>query len=52
MASISSTGYDIKKFDNKNFALLKEMMKDVLIIQHKIEVIKHNSKPLIMTAEE
>ena len=37
MASTSRTGIEIRKFDDKNFALWKEMMQDVLIIRRKLK---------------
>ena len=52
MASTSNIGVEIRKFDGKNFALWKEMMKDVLIIGCQIEAIKHNNRPSTMTTEE
>ena len=52
MASTSSTGVEIWKFDGKNFALWKEMMQDVLIIRCQVEEIQHNTKPASMTTEE
>ena len=52
MALSSSIGREIRKFDDKNFALWKEMMKDVLIIRGQIEAIRHNSRWLMMTLEE
>ena len=44
MAWTLGTRFEIRKFDGKNFALLKEMMQDMLIIRRQIEVIRHNSK--------
>ena len=52
MALTSDTGCEIKKFDNNCFALWKEMMQDVLIIRHQIEVNRHNNKPTTMPIEE
>ena len=53
MVTQSSTSVEIQKFDvGKNFALWKEMMQDVLIIQWQIEAIWHNSKPVSMSAKE
>ena len=52
MASTSGIGVEIRKFDGKNFVLWKEIMQDVLIIQHRIEAIWHNTKPASMTEEE
>ena len=45
MASTSGTGIEIRKFDDKNFALWKEMMQDVLIIRRQVEAIQHSEKP-------
>ena len=52
MASTSGIGVEIRKFDDKNFALWKEMMQDVLIIRHRIKLIRHNGKPSMMTTED
>ena len=52
MAFTSSTGVEMWKFDGKNFALWKEMIQDVLIIQHQIEAIRHNNKPVAMAVDE
>ena len=52
VAAISITGVEILKFDGKNFALWKEMMQDVLIIRHQIEVIRHISKPTKLSSVE
>ena len=52
MASTSSTGVEILKFDGKKFALSKEMMQDVLIITRQVEAIRHSKKPTSMTTEE
>ena len=52
MASTSDTCVEIQKFDGKNFALWKEMMQDVLIVQRQIEAIQHNNKPASMIVEE
>ena len=53
MASTSSTGCEIRKFNDKNFqAILKEMMQDVLITRHQIEAIRHNNKPTMITTKE
>ena len=51
MASTSRIGVEIRKFDGKNFALWKEVMQDVLVIQRQIEAIRHNNKPTSMTVE-
>ena len=51
MASTSSTGVEIQKLDSKNFALWKEMMQDVLIIQYQIEAIRHNNKSAVIVAD-
>ena len=52
MASTSSTGVEIRKFDGKNFALWKEMVQDVLIILRQIEAIRHNNKAISMITDE
>ena len=52
MASTSSTGVEIRKFDDKNIALWKEMMQDVLIIRRQIEAIQHNNKSTKMSVIE
>ena len=52
MTSTSGSGIEIRKFDDKNFALWKEMMQDVLIIRRQIEAIRHNNKPTLMTTDE
>ena len=52
MASTSSTGVEILKFDGKKFALSKEMMQDVLIIRRQVEVIPHSEKLASMKTEE
>ena len=52
MASTVNIGIEIWKFDSKNFALWKEMMKDVLIIWYQVEAIRHNNNLASMTKEE
>ena len=54
MASTSGTGsrVEIRKFHGKNFALWKEMMRDVLIIRRQVEAIRQKGKPKSMEAEE
>ena len=52
MASTSGTGVEIRKFAGINFALWKEMMQDVMIIQCQIEAIRHNNKPTSMATNE
>ena len=52
MPLTSGTGCEIRKFDNKDFALWKEMLQDVLIIRRQIEAIWHNNKPTTMTEDE
>ena len=52
MASASDTRVEIRKFDDKNFVLWKEMMQDVLIIRHQIEAIWHNNTPVPMAHDE
>ena len=52
MASTSEIGIEIRKFENKNFALWKEMMQELLIIRRQVEAIHHNEKPTSMTIEE
>ena len=51
-ASTSETRIQIRKFDNKNFALWKEMMQDVLIIRRQVKAIQHREKPASMSAKE
>ena len=45
MAPTFGTGVEIRKFDDKNFALWKEMMQDVLIMRRQVEAIQHSEKP-------
>ena len=45
MTWTTDTDCEIRKFNDKNFALWKEMMQDVVIIRHQIEAIRHNNKP-------
>ena len=52
MASTSETGIEIRKFDDKNFALWKEMMQDMLIIRRQVEASRHGEKPTLMKIEE
>ena len=52
VASTSSTGVEIRKFNGKNFALCKEMMEDILIIRRQIKAIRHNNKPSAMASDE
>ena len=49
MATQSGTNVEIQKFDGKNFALWKEMMQDVLIIQRQVEAIRHSEKSVSIT---
>ena len=52
MASTSGTRVEIRKFDDKNFALWKEMMQGVLIIRRQVKAIRHSEKLASMTTEE
>ena len=52
MVSISGTRIEIRKFDDKNFVMWKEMMQDVVIIRRQVEAIRHNEKPASMTIKE
>ena len=52
MATQSDTNVEIRKFDRKNFALWKEMMEDVLVIQRQVEAIRHSKKYASMSAKE
>ena len=52
MASTSGVRIKFRKFDDKNFALWKEMMQDVLIIRRQVKAIRHSEKPTSMTIEE
>ena len=52
MALTSRTRIEIRKFDDKNIAMWKEMMQDVLIIRRQVKVIRRNEKPTLMTIKE
>ena len=52
MASTSGSSCDIRKFDEKNFALWKEMIQDVLVQRRQIEAIRHSKTSAGKTPEE
>ena len=52
MASTSSSGCEIQKFDVKNSALWEEMMQDVLVQRRQIEEIWHAKVPTGKTPKE
>ena len=52
MASKGRYSYNISKFDDKNFGLWKEIMKDVLVQRRQIEAIRHAMKPATKLDEE
>ena len=52
MVSISGTRIEIRKFDDKNFVMWKEMMQDVVIIRRQVEAIRHNEKPASMRTKK